>query len=107
MLILLSLLLFFQKDIGCNSYMSESGVDKKEISTVLQEVAVLSELKGENFLQVKAYFNAAKSVQILEEDPEEMTRQGRLKDLKDMKGNRCHISPTHHGIGQHRKAQTS
>ena len=69
MLILLSLLLFFQKDIRYNSYMSESGVDKKEISTVLQEVVVLLELKGESFFKVKAYFNAAKSVQILEEDP--------------------------------------
>jgi hypothetical protein len=85
--------------------MSDSGVDKKEISTVLQEVAVLLQLKGRNFLKVKAYFNAEKSVQILEEDPKEITRRGRLKDLKDMKGNRCHISPTHHGIGQHRKAQ--
>jgi hypothetical protein len=31
--------------------MSESGVDKKEMSTVLQEGAVLLELKGENFIK--------------------------------------------------------
>jgi DNA polymerase (family X) len=61
--------------------MSESGVDKKEISTMLQEGSVLLELKGENFFKVKAYLHAAKSVQILEEDPEETTRQGHLKEI--------------------------
>jgi DNA polymerase/3'-5' exonuclease PolX len=44
-------------------------------------VAVLLELKGEIFFKVKAYSNAAKSVQILEKGPEEMTRQGRLKEI--------------------------
>jgi DNA polymerase (family 10) len=62
--------------------MSESRLDKKEISTVLQEVALLLELKGENPFKVKAYSNAARSIEILEEDLEEMIRQGRLKEMK-------------------------
>jgi len=61
---------------------SESRLDKKEISTVLQEVALLLELKGENPFKVKAYSNAARSIKILEEDPEEMIRQGRLNEMK-------------------------
>jgi hypothetical protein len=51
---------------------------------------VLLELKAENLLEVKTYFNAAKPVQIFEEDSEEIARQGRLKD---MKGDRCHVTP--------------
>jgi DNA polymerase (family 10) len=62
--------------------MSESRLDKKEISTVLQEVALLLELKGENPFKVKAYSNAARSIETLEEDLQEIIRQGRLKEMK-------------------------
>lgn len=48
---------------------------------MLQGVAVLLELKGENPFRVKTYFNAVRSVEILEEDLEEMIRQGRLKEI--------------------------
>jgi len=48
---------------------------------VLQEVAVLLELKGENHFRAKTYFIAVRSVDILEEDLEEMIRQGRLKEI--------------------------
>ncbi len=62
--------------------MSESRLDNKGISTVLQEVALLLELKGENPFKVKAYSNAARSIEILEEDLEKMIREGRLKEMK-------------------------
>jgi DNA polymerase (family 10) len=62
--------------------MSESRLDSKGISTVLQEVALLLELKGENPFKVKAYSNAARSIEILEEDLEKMIREGRLKEIK-------------------------
>jgi DNA polymerase (family 10) len=62
--------------------MSESRFDNKAISTVLQEVALLLELKGENPFKVKAYSNAARSIEILEEDLEKMIREGRLKEMK-------------------------
>ena len=62
--------------------MSESRLDNKGISTVLQEVALFLELKGENPFKVKAYSNAARSIEILEEDLEKMIREGRLKEMK-------------------------
>ena len=49
---------------------------------MLQEVAVFLELKGENSFRVKTNFNAVRSVEIIEEDFEEMIRQCCLKDMK-------------------------
>ena len=57
-------------------------LDNKRVSTVLQEVALLSELKGENPFKVKAYSNAARTIEILEEDLGDMVREGRLKEMK-------------------------
>jgi len=57
-------------------------LDKKWVSTVLQEVALLLELKGENPFKVKAYSNAARTIEILEEDLGGMVREGRLKEMK-------------------------
>ena len=48
---------------------------------MLQEVVVLLKLKGENSFRVKTYFNAVRSVEIIEEDLEEMIRQGCLKEI--------------------------
>jgi DNA polymerase (family 10) len=62
--------------------MSESRLDNKAISAVLQGVALLLELKGENPFKVKAYSNAARSIDILEEELEKIIREGRLKEMK-------------------------
>ena len=43
-------------------------MDHKAVSTILQEMARFLELKGENPFKVKAYANAARSIEILEED---------------------------------------
>jgi len=56
-------------------------VDNKRVSTVLQEVALLLELKGENPFKVRAYSNAARSIEILEEDLRRVIQEGRLKEL--------------------------
>ena len=40
------------------------------------------ELKGENPFKVKAYSNAARSIEILEEDLEKIIREGRLREIK-------------------------
>jgi DNA polymerase (family 10) len=48
--------------------MVKQSLDNKGVSTVLQEVALLLELKGENPFKVKAYSNAARTIGILEED---------------------------------------
>jgi len=51
------------------------------VSTVLQEGALLLELKGENPFKVRAYSNAARSIEILEEDLRRVIQEGRLKEL--------------------------
>jgi DNA polymerase (family 10) len=60
----------------------ENKQDNKGVSSVLQEVALLLELKGENPFKVKAYSNAARSIEILEEDLGKMIQENRLKEIK-------------------------
>ncbi len=62
--------------------MPERRVDSKSVGEVLQEIALLLELKGENPFKVKAYSNAARSIEILEEDLGRVIREGRLKEIK-------------------------
>src|SRR4030043_1485974 len=62
--------------------MSEISMDNKAVSTILQEMALLLELKGENPFKVKAYSNAARSIEILEEDLDRVVREGQLKEIK-------------------------
>lgn len=62
--------------------MIKSGLGNEGVSQVLQEVALLLELKGENPFKVKAYSHAARTIEILEEDLEAMVREGRLKEMK-------------------------
>jgi DNA polymerase (family 10) len=52
------------------------------VSTVLEEVALFLELKGENPFKVKAYSHAARTIEILEEDLGVTIREGRLKEIK-------------------------
>jgi len=62
--------------------MVKQAIDNKGVSTVLEEVALFLELKGENPFKVKAYSHAARTIETLEEDPEVMIREGRLKEIK-------------------------
>jgi DNA polymerase (family 10) len=62
--------------------MVKQALDNKGVSAVLQEVALFLELKGENPFKVKAYSNAARTIEILEEDLGAMVREGRLKEIK-------------------------
>ncbi len=49
---------------------------------MLQEIALFLELKGENPFKVKAYANAARSIETLEEDLKSITQEDRLKEIK-------------------------
>jgi DNA polymerase (family 10) len=62
--------------------MVKQALNTKGVSAVLQDVALLLELKGENLFKVKAYSNAARTIEILEEDLGEKVRDGRLKEIK-------------------------
>ena len=57
-------------------------MDNKKVSAVLEEVALLLELKGENPFKVKAYSQAARTIGILEEDLEMLIQEGRLIEIK-------------------------
>jgi DNA polymerase (family 10) len=60
----------------------KQGIDNKRVSTVLEEVALFMELKGENPFKIKAYSHAARTIEFLEEDLGGTLREGRLKEIK-------------------------
>ena len=57
-------------------------MDNDQVAAVLNEIAVLLELKGENPFKVRAYQNAARTVEGLTEPIEQLVAEGRLKGLK-------------------------
>ncbi len=59
-------------------------MDRKEVARVLSEIATLLELKGENPFRSRAYVNAARAIEALEGDLEELVREGRLKEVESI-----------------------
>lgn len=57
-------------------------MDKKEVSVVLEEIALLLEMKGDNPFKIRAYTNAARSIELLDQDIEELVAKGRLGEIK-------------------------
>ncbi len=57
-------------------------MNKYEIAAVLNDIGLLLELKGENFFKSKAYYDAARTMELLDEDPEILVKEDRLKDIK-------------------------
>ncbi|HAJ26890.1 MAG TPA: DNA polymerase/3'-5' exonuclease PolX [Syntrophus sp. (in: bacteria)] len=55
---------------------------KEEIIAILDELALLLEIKGENPFKSKAYANAARSLEALDEDLDLVVREGRLATIK-------------------------
>jgi DNA polymerase (family 10) len=60
----------------------EKEQNNKTIGAILQEIALLLELKSENPFKIKAYANAARSIETLEEDLKSIIQAGRLKEIK-------------------------
>jgi DNA polymerase (family 10) len=57
-------------------------MDKNQIANLLDEIGALLELKeGSNPFEVRAYQNAARTLNALEGDIEELAREGRLKGM--------------------------
>ncbi len=54
---------------------------KREIADVLNEIATLLELKGENPFKIRAYSNGARKLETLEEDLDELIAEGKLADV--------------------------
>jgi DNA polymerase (family 10) len=61
--------------------MSET-ISKKDIIRILEEIGVYLEIKGESPFKVIAYCNAARRLETLEEDLEELVRRDGLTTLK-------------------------
>ena len=55
-------------------------VNKEEVVRILEEIAELLELKGENLFKIRAYRNAARSLLNLEKDLNDIVREGKLTD---------------------------
>ena len=53
-------------------------MDNKDIAAVLEEMATLMELKGENAFRCRAYANAARQVEMLQEPVVELIERGEL-----------------------------
>lgn len=57
-------------------------MDRHEIADILNHIGLLLELKGESFFKSKAYYEAARAVELLDEDMESLIRENRLKEKK-------------------------
>ena len=56
-------------------------MNKSDIAEILDDIATLLELKGENPFKIRAYQNGARKLEVLEEDLASLVREGRLKDV--------------------------
>ena len=66
-------------------------MDKKEISQVLQEIATLLELKGDNPFKIRAFSNASRIVETLTADLEKLISENKLISIK---GIGAHLAQT-------------
>lgn len=57
-------------------------IDKKEVARILKEIALLSEIHGENVFKVRAYQNAARVIEGLSQPLAELVSSGELINLK-------------------------
>src|SRR2546425_190040 len=55
---------------------------KRDIAAVLEEIAFLLELKGENPFKVKAYATGARVIESLPEEPAVLVQKGILRNVK-------------------------
>ncbi|NGX58573.1 MAG: DNA polymerase/3'-5' exonuclease PolX [Chlamydiae bacterium] len=56
-------------------------MDKNEIIAILEDIATLMELKGENPFKVRAYRTAARNLENVEEDLESVAEENRLHEI--------------------------
>ena len=65
--------------LGLNVFMK---IGREEVAEILEEIAVLLELKGENVFKTRAYRNGAETMMNAEENVIEFAKEGRLGELK-------------------------
>lgn len=57
-------------------------MDKRQVINIMNEIGVMLEIKGENFFKAKAYYDAARNLELIEEEIEMLVKEGRLKGRK-------------------------
>ncbi|NOX88189.1 MAG: DNA polymerase/3'-5' exonuclease PolX [Calditrichaeota bacterium] len=57
-------------------------MDKKAITKILEEIGKLLEIKGENPFKARAYYNAARQLEMLQQDLTLLVKEGRIRELK-------------------------
>ncbi|KNY30353.1 DNA polymerase/3'-5' exonuclease PolX [Pseudobacteroides cellulosolvens] len=57
-------------------------MNKHDIIHILNEIGVLLEIKGESFFKSKAYYEAARAIEFMDEDIELLVKEDKLKELK-------------------------
>jgi len=57
-------------------------MNKKDVAHVLEEIAVLLELSGENPFKARSYANVARQIEQADEDVDVLVREKRLRELK-------------------------
>jgi len=56
-------------------------MDKHEVAAILDEIGVLLSLQGENPFKIRAYHNAARAIETLDEDLSIVVQKGQLEEL--------------------------
>ncbi|RKY88053.1 DNA polymerase/3'-5' exonuclease PolX [candidate division KSB1 bacterium] len=57
-------------------------MSNREISSILEEIGTILELKGENIFKSRAYYNAARIIRYYPESIAEIVRKGKLSEIK-------------------------
>ena len=56
-------------------------MDKREVATILNDIGIMLELKGENPFKARAYYNGARAIERLDEDLRTMVEEGTLGNI--------------------------
>jgi DNA polymerase (family 10) len=62
--------------------MSQDIITKKDVMRILEEIATLLEIKGENPFKSRAYYAAARSIETMDIDLALLVEEGRLSSMK-------------------------
>ena len=57
-------------------------MDNKEVAQILQEIAEMMELKGDNPFKIRAYDNGARIIEGLSQDIAQIVKEGTLREIK-------------------------
>ncbi len=68
--------------VGSGTYLRGWKVDNRAVADVLEEMVMLMDLKGENAFRTRAYANAARRIETMEETVQDLAEKGELDSVK-------------------------